>query len=305
MTSTTNYQLHWREQLISPRKRVALHGLRPSLSPTTVLLYINQHFMMQWHCIMAGHHGNGMSVEHALSCAKGSFPIVRHNEIRDLTANLLTEVCKDVCVEPELQPVQPQQLSGAAANAQDGARVDISANGVWGGRFEKTYFDVRVFNPHAPSNKNMSPTACYRKHEREKKRTYEQRIQEVEHSTFTPLVLSTTGGLGKEAASFYKRLASLLSTKWDTPYSTTFRWLRCRLSFSLLRSSIQAIRGARSSCGHAVKAPSSVDLATTESRMSDLLWTDLILFLSFTLCMPCYNYLHISLVYIFVIYFFL
>ena len=27
-------------------------------------------------------------------------------------------------------------------------------------------------------------------------------------------------------------------------------WLLCRLSFSLLRSSIQAIRGARSSCGH-------------------------------------------------------
>ena len=53
---------------------------------------------------------NGMSVEQALSCAKGGFPIVRHNEIRDLTANMLIEVCKDVSVEPELQPVQPQQL---------------------------------------------------------------------------------------------------------------------------------------------------------------------------------------------------
>ena len=39
--------------------------------------------------------GYGMSMEHALSCAKGGFPIVRHNEIRDLTADLLTEVCKD------------------------------------------------------------------------------------------------------------------------------------------------------------------------------------------------------------------
>ena len=30
------------------------------------------------------------------------------------------------------------------ANCQDGARLDVLANGVWGGRFEKTYFDVRV-----------------------------------------------------------------------------------------------------------------------------------------------------------------
>ena len=81
--------------------------------------------------------GSGMTVEHALSCAKGGFPTLRHNEIRDLTAALLTEVCNDVCVEPELQPVLPQQLTGATANGQDGARLDISANGVWGGRFEK------------------------------------------------------------------------------------------------------------------------------------------------------------------------
>ncbi len=54
--------------------------------------------------------GSGMTLEHALSCAKGGFPTLRHNEIRDLTANLLTKACNDVCVEPELQPVMPQQL---------------------------------------------------------------------------------------------------------------------------------------------------------------------------------------------------
>ena len=97
-----------------------------------------------------------MSVEHALSCAKGGFPIIRHNEIRDLTATLLTEVCCEVSIEPELQPVMPPQLTGATANAQDGARLDISANGVWGEKYEKTYFDVRVFNPHAPLNRDMT-----------------------------------------------------------------------------------------------------------------------------------------------------
>ena len=94
-----------------------------------------------------------------------------------------------------------------------------------------------------------------------KKRAYAQRIVDVEHSSFTPVVLSVSGGLGREATQFYKRLASLLSTKWDQPYSTTISWLRCCLSFSLLRSSIMCIRGARSTKGFFNKySPPSVDL---------------------------------------------
>ena len=68
-----------------------------------------------------------------------------------MTADLLTEVCSDVHIEPDLQPVEGELLTGLSANVQDGARLDIAANGFWGGRFERTYFDVRVFNPHAPS----------------------------------------------------------------------------------------------------------------------------------------------------------
>ena len=207
-------------------------------------------------------------MEHALTCAKGGFVHCRHNEIRDLTATLLTEVCKDVRVEPELQPVTHEVLNGATANSQDGARLDIAANGVWGGNFERTYFDVRVFNPHAPTNRHTQLSSCYRKHEREKKRAYEQRVREVEHATFTPLVMAATGGLANEANVFYKRLASMLATKWDHSYSTTLCWLRCRLAFSLLRSSIQAIRGARSSRGHPIKPPMAIDLITSETNIS-------------------------------------
>ena len=77
--------------------------------------------------------GSKSSVEHALSCAKGGFPSIRHNEIRDLTATLLTEVCHDVCIEPGLQPVPSTALTGATANHQDGAQLDIAASGFWGG----------------------------------------------------------------------------------------------------------------------------------------------------------------------------
>ena len=108
--------------------------------------------------------GSNFSVDHAMSCAKGGFPSIRHNEICDLTATLLTEVCQDVCIEPGLQPISNEVLTGATANTQDGARLDISANGFWGGSYQKTFFDVRVFNPHAPSNRHGSLSSCHRKH---------------------------------------------------------------------------------------------------------------------------------------------
>ena len=211
--------------------------------------------------------GNTFTVEHSLSCPRGGFPIIRHNEIRDLTANLLSEVCHDVRIEPDLQPLTGETLAASSAITDDGARLEIAANGVWGGRFERTFMDVRVFNPLAPSNSQSTLAACYRKHERAKKRSYEQRVRDTEHATFTPLVLSATGGMGREAATFYRRLASLLAVKWDQPYSSTMSWLRCRITFSLLRSAIQCLRGARSRVGHPVTSFPAVDVIISESRL--------------------------------------
>ena len=59
-----------------------------------------------------------------LSCPKGGFPSI-HHEIRDLTANLLTEVCNDICIEPSLQPTISGALDGSSSNTQDGARLDM------------------------------------------------------------------------------------------------------------------------------------------------------------------------------------
>ena len=49
--------------------------------------------------------GSAFNVDHAIVCSKGGFPTLRHNEIRDITADLLTEVCHDVAIEPMLQPL--------------------------------------------------------------------------------------------------------------------------------------------------------------------------------------------------------
>jgi len=58
----------------------------------------------------------------------------------------------------ELQPVNGEVFTGSSSNIQDGARLDIVANGFWGGQFECTFFNVQVFNSHSPSNRNSQ---CY------------------------------------------------------------------------------------------------------------------------------------------------
>ena len=131
----------------------------------------------------------------------------------------------------------------------DDARVDIRAAGFWGCRHHRSFFDVCVFNVFAESNQSTSLAATFRKHEGEKRRAYEEHVREVERGSFTPLVFSSSGGMGKAAMVVYRCLANLLSNKWNSSYSLTMGWLRCSLSFSLLRSSLMCLRGSRSSSG--------------------------------------------------------
>ena len=72
--------------------------------------------------------GTKFSVEHAFTCPKGGFPSIRRNEIHDLMAGLLTEVCHEVEAEPHLQPVTGEKFILTSSNIEDGARLDISAN---------------------------------------------------------------------------------------------------------------------------------------------------------------------------------
>ena len=134
-------------------------------------------------------------------------------------------------------------MSLRSAITTDNARVDIRANGFWTGA-QDAYFDVRVFHPNAPSNAG-SISSAFKKHEDAKKRAYGQRIRQIEQGVFTPLVFASTGGLGQEATTFYKRLADLLANKRDKPYPVVMGWLRCKLSFAAVRSSILCIRSRK------------------------------------------------------------
>ena len=210
--------------------------------------------------------GTSFTVEHAFTCPHGGYPSLRHNEIRDTTAQLMSEVCPNVATEPTLQPVTNERFFHRSANTENGARLDVRAQGFWGIYHQQAYFDVRVFNPLAASNRQTSISTCFRSRDREKRRAYEQRVCEIERGSFTPLIFSALGGISRATEITYKRLASLLTTKKDKHYNAVISLIRCRLNFSLLRSAIMCIQGSRSAAGRP-RRDFDFALAISESRL--------------------------------------
>ena len=186
--------------------------------------------------------GKKNDLDHTLSCAKGGYVIMRHNHIRDLEAELMREVCTDVKIEPQLIPLANDQIVNG--NTAENARLDVSGNGVWG-PMEKTFLDIRVMHPNCPTYINRDISQVYETHEKEKKRAYNERVIQVEKGTFTPMVFSTFGGMGKEADRFHKRLAQLIALKRNEEYSHIVNYVRTRLRFCLLKSVLISLRGVR------------------------------------------------------------
>lgn len=181
--------------------------------------------------------GKANNVNHALICMRGGYSAMRHDHLRNTVAGLLSEVCKDVVTEPHL-------IHDPSGRLGENARLDISARGVWSG-LDRTFVDVRVFHPGADSYVNSTPESIYKRHENEKKTKYLRHVTEVEKATFTPLVFSTSGGQGPEATLFHKKLASLIAKKRNILYSEAIFYVRRRIRFSILRTTLISIRGYR------------------------------------------------------------
>ena len=105
----------------------------------------------------------------------GGFIIQRHNELRDIEAEMLNMVCNDVQVEPVLQEITGEVLTRGTNKAPD-ARLDIYALDFWE-RQRSAFFDVRVCHPNADSYKDLAPQEIYLQHENEKKRMYASRVR--------------------------------------------------------------------------------------------------------------------------------
>ena len=100
------------------------------------------------------------NINHALTCkTRGPFKL-RHNEIVNVTADMLSIVSKDVKKEPTLNTTPDN-------NDEFGANISLRS---FGQRFPRPFVDVRDFYPFAPSYQNQSLATIIKTKENQKKK---------------------------------------------------------------------------------------------------------------------------------------
>jgi hypothetical protein len=166
-------------------------------------------------------------------------------------------------VEPKLQALSGEAFKSAIKDNE--ARSDIMVGGFWS-TMRQAYFDVKVVSPLARSYAHLTPAALFRQAEKTKNRQYKERIREVEHGDFSPLVFTTAGGLAPQSQIVIKRIAEKLSEKQSINLSVVSGWLRCRLSFALLRTTILCVRGTRRKRYNSHE--SNIELSVSEAKIT-------------------------------------
>ena len=172
--------------------------------------------------------GSPFSIDHTLACKKAGVQISIRREIRDITTSMLERVCCSVTKEHLLQPSSGEPFT-----------LDIRAGGLWDGN-ENVFLHITVFNPNtAPTQRSQKVPTTYDMLESSRRRKYDPLVWG--HGTFTPLVFSTMGGMGKEADSFYRRLAGVVSKKKGRAYSVVIGQMRSHLSLAIIRTSTKPL----------------------------------------------------------------
>jgi len=201
--NTAQKQLNW------PKKLEPLHGLLHYQSLSMDLLSTKEHFMMQYACATDG---DLLYYHHSLFVAGISqqnmhwaVTTIHHNEVRNIKAHLMSDVCHNVGLEPILQPITSKRLHHSTANTEDGGHVDIKAPGFSENDRQCVFFNVRVC-----THLSLSPTLhLLQKTWARKEKGLWSELREVEHGCFLPLVLSASGE-GPTAKMAYKKLASVV-----------------------------------------------------------------------------------------------
>ena len=161
-------------------------------------------------------------VRHALNCKKGGFVAIRHNNIRDYEPNLLAKIHTDVETNLLFDQLKKELLMEYLVIMLDRAR-GVSRDG------QNAFFDVRITNTNSVSQNNVKTEEVLLRFEKEMKQEYNRRIMNVEHGTFTPLVFSVSGVLGKECSMFHKHMAGKIAKKFNESYEKVITVIRCKL----------------------------------------------------------------------------
>jgi hypothetical protein len=196
--------------------------------------------------------GAGFTVEHGLNCKKGGLVTIRHDDVRDEWAHLcgLALTSSRVTTEPlinygdGMRATQGQPTwRGNDTTLGEEARGDVSAHGFWQ-RGRSTIFDIRISDTDSKSYGNTSSEKLLERFAQQKRDKYEVACLE-RRKDFTPLCYSVDGMACKAAKAAERRLAQLLSVKWDRQYSEMVNFIRTRMSLSVVRSNTLLLRSER------------------------------------------------------------
>ncbi|EJK53628.1 hypothetical protein THAOC_26891, partial [Thalassiosira oceanica] len=113
-------------------------------------------------------------------------------------------------------------------------------------RSKTAILDFVITDTDAPSYGHQPSKKVLEKAAKRKKDKYLEACRERRRD-FIPMAYSVDGLAGKEARAAEKRLASLLASKWDRPYSEMACFVKTRMSLSIVRSISMLLRGSRSS----------------------------------------------------------
>jgi hypothetical protein len=179
-----------------------------------------------------------------MSCRIGGLILQRHNYIASEWSHLCQQASLNTSDEPLIHASQDVRAAGQnTTQILPELRGDIAVNDFWR-KGTQTIFDVRVTDTDAQSQRNIPPDRVLLRHEKDKKNKYNQACQE-RRKHFTPLVFSVDGLFGTEAKAASQRLASLLSEKWNRPYSVVCCFVRARLGIALARATSRCLRADR------------------------------------------------------------
>ena len=149
--------------------------------------------------------------------------------------------------------VMAWELLWAAGNRNgntlgDESRGDVSAHGFWN-RGRSTIFDIRIADTDSKSYGNTASDKLLERFAQQKRDKYEGACLE-RRKDFTPLIYSVDGLASKATRAAERRLASLLSTKWDRQYSEMANFIRTRMSLAVVRSNTLLLRSERAHTWH-------------------------------------------------------
>ena len=164
---------------------------------------------------------------------KGGFIYIRQNYVRDLTANILSEVCKDIEIKPELTTLMGKEFGRRTANTTNDTRLDIRLRKIWQ-RGQQTFLDLRVFDPNASQYLNKLLQQCHIMNE-EKGKSIQR-----ESSTNWTWYIYTNGFFnlwkyGKEISYVLFKIIWFIIREMSSTKSITMNWIQTKIYFALLK----------------------------------------------------------------------